>query len=511
MHPERPPNPLVYLKQVIFTLQDTGGPMVHFGLVREESRSAQFLAALVREEGALYGEGSEEGRGRGEVERSESDGSDAADPAGVEMAGEDTAETDSAEADTLYDLAEEITTLAARIHAATHRLLVLVAEFDRLRGWEREGHRSCAHWLHYRTGIDLGAARERVRTARALVDLPEIGGAMSRGELSFSKVRALTRIATPDDEGDLLPFALESTTATLERAVRGWKKRSRREEADWERALHESRTLSIFPDDDGMYRIRGTLSPEVGALLMRAIEAAGDALYRKDRAEEAKVALAERLIETGAAGGVEARRMLDQSERESARRRADALGLLAEQAMRVGFGGGTDGSRDEGMTDGEARNGDEGTSGVAGTDGIRNNGAIDVVGEGSGGDEGTSCVAGTGGSQKNGAIDVADEGSGGGEGPCEGAPAGGGRSVNGRDDFPISGTRAERYQVVLHVDPATLAETGEPGRSELEDGVRVSAEGGIHFAPLTPRYRGVRYDIPSDRRGGLPPNSGGIR
>ncbi|MEJ2207053.1 MAG: HNH endonuclease, partial [Gemmatimonadota bacterium] len=72
------------------------------------------------------------------------------------------------ELDAIEELGDEITTLAAHIHAATHRLLVLLGEFDRRRGWELDGHQSCAHWLAFRTGIDLGAARERVRTARSL-------------------------------------------------------------------------------------------------------------------------------------------------------------------------------------------------------------------------------------------------------------------------------------------------------------------------------------------------------
>jgi hypothetical protein len=170
----------------------------------------------------------------------------------------------------------------------------------------------------------------------------------------------------------MLNFALESTTTTLERAVRGWKKRNRAEEKDWERALHESRTLSIFPDDEGMVVIRGRLDPEVGELLMRAIDAACDALYRQDtRGEVAHTAMIGK----------------DASEQEAAQRRADAIGLLAERGMGAGFG-------------------------------------------------------------------VEDD----------------------TDTTPISGTRAERYQVVLHVEPATLSEDGEPGRSELEDVTRVSAE-----------------------------------
>jgi len=96
------------------------------------------------------------------------------------------------EADIIEALGDEIATLAAHIHAATHRLLVLLAEFDRRRGWEPEGHRTCAHWLAFRTGVDLGAAREKVRAARALTVLPQTSAAMARGELSFSQVRALT-------------------------------------------------------------------------------------------------------------------------------------------------------------------------------------------------------------------------------------------------------------------------------------------------------------------------------
>ncbi|MEN8145211.1 MAG: DUF222 domain-containing protein, partial [Gemmatimonadota bacterium] len=265
------------------------------------------------------------------------------------------------DADSLEELEEEIAVLAAHIHAATHRLLVLIAEFDRRRGWELGGHRSCAHWLAFRTGFDMGAAREKVRTARALTELPEIGASMSRGELSFSAVRALSRVATSENESDLLPLAQGCTTAQVERLVRGWKLGSKQDEEARERERYESRSLSIFPGNEGMYVVRGRLTPEIGALLMRAVEAAGDVLYRE---QYTKSVSAETFPE------------------EAARRRADALGLLAERAMAAGF--------------------------------------------------------------------------------SEGAP--------------LSGSSAERYQVMLHVDADTLASDGEQGRSELEDGTRVSAE-----------------------------------
>ncbi|MGH7577827.1 MAG: DUF222 domain-containing protein, partial [Longimicrobiales bacterium] len=183
--------------------------------------------------------------------------------------------------DAIEELGDEIATLAAHLHAATQRLLVLIAEFDRLSGWESCGHRSCAHWLAFRTGIDLGAAREKVRAARALETLPLTRAAMARGELSFSQVRALSRVATAATEAELLELARGTTTAQLERIVRGWKKGSRKDEAERDREQQESRMFSVFPDDDGMYVVKGRLTPEVGALLMRAIEAAGDALYRE--------------------------------------------------------------------------------------------------------------------------------------------------------------------------------------------------------------------------------------
>ena len=103
-------------------------------------------------------------------------------------------------------LGEAIADLAARIHAATYELLVMLGEFDDKSGWNN-GFLSCAHWLHWRTGIDLGAAREKVRVAKALPSLPLLSGALQRGEISYAKVRALTRIATPATEKRLLAIA----------------------------------------------------------------------------------------------------------------------------------------------------------------------------------------------------------------------------------------------------------------------------------------------------------------
>jgi hypothetical protein len=129
--------------------------------------------------------------------------------------------------DRFDNFADEITTLPAHVHAATVHLLELIAEYARHRGWEWGGRHSCAHWLAFHTGSDLGAAREKVRAARAMEALPDPAGAVARGELSFSKVRALTRVATPENEGDLLELARNCTTAQTERIVGTWKSHSR--------------------------------------------------------------------------------------------------------------------------------------------------------------------------------------------------------------------------------------------------------------------------------------------
>ncbi|MBI2207178.1 MAG: DUF222 domain-containing protein, partial [Candidatus Rokubacteria bacterium] len=93
-------------------------------------------------------------------------------------------------------LGDEIAELSAHLEAATARLLDLIRAFDARGGWSN-GFRSCAAWLSWRIGLDLGAAREKVRVARALGTLPKLAQALARGELSYATVRALTRVAAP--------------------------------------------------------------------------------------------------------------------------------------------------------------------------------------------------------------------------------------------------------------------------------------------------------------------------
>jgi hypothetical protein len=208
-------------------------------------------------------------------------------------------------------------------------------------------------------GLDLGAARERVRVARALGGLPLLSAALARGELSYSKVRALTRVATPETEARLLAVGRAGTAAHVEKIVRGWRRVDRQVEHKEARARHQGRSLQVYTAEDGMVVVRGRLEPEAGAVLVRALEAARETLYAQCRA-----------VDAAAAGP-------DSDPPTHGQQRADALALVAETALEHGLGA---------------------------------------------------------------------------------AP------------------RSERYQVVVHVDAAVLADPAEPGQSVLEDGEHLSAE-----------------------------------
>jgi len=244
-------------------------------------------------------------------------------------------------------LGEEIARLSAHIHAATHHLLVLIRAFDEQEGWAW-GFRSCAEWLSWRTGISPGPAREKVRVARALGDLHILSRAMARGELSFSKVRALTRVATAENEAELLKLARQATAAQLERIVRGWRLVDRLEDAERAEAAearrHANRFLRLHPDQDGSWRIRGRLDPEVGALLEKALEWAREALYqRKAASTPGDAPVSTTSVTAVATAGAISGDARDQATHEQ--RCADALGLLAERAL---AGDGANGEKGEG-------------------------------------------------------------------------------------------------------------------------------------------------------------------
>ncbi|MEU2347633.1 DUF222 domain-containing protein, partial [Modestobacter sp. NPDC013298] len=205
----------------------------------------------------------------------------------------------------LADLEREITSGAVRLAAATAAWLALVAEFDRREGWGGVGVRSCAHWLAWRCGLAPGPAREHVRVARALGALPLTAAAFAAGRLSYSKVRALTRVAEPGTEAELVELAGHLTAGQLERVVRAWRRtevQDAQDAADEAERIAAKRTCEWWWDADGMLSVRLRLDAEQGAAFVTAVDSRVERDTRRDRAA-AKRAAAHAADHDGCAGG----------------------------------------------------------------------------------------------------------------------------------------------------------------------------------------------------------------
>jgi hypothetical protein len=173
----------------------------------------------------------------------------------------------------MESLGEQIAAHAAHLDAAMHDVLSEIRTFDTGGGWGFAGATSCAHWLSWRVGWDLGTARERVRVAHRLVELPLVDDGLRTGALSYSKARAITRVATPENEALLVQCALCSTAAQLEKICR--KYRSVQRAAGMERDEEQARRVVTRRNlDCGLTRIEATLRPEEAALVWAAIEQA---------------------------------------------------------------------------------------------------------------------------------------------------------------------------------------------------------------------------------------------
>jgi hypothetical protein len=208
----------------------------------------------------------------------------------------------------LRELAAQITELAGHLNAANYRWLSLVAEFDRRNGWSDGSTQSCAHWLNWQCGIDIGAAREKVRVAHALEKLPRIAAAMSRGELSYSKARALTRVACENTEEYFLSIALHGTAAHVEKLVRCYRRAKESEELSREAQQQASRMVSCLYDEDGCLVLKARLPAEVGARVLKALDAAANDVSAETSEERPSLGV----------------------------RRADALGQIAESFLQHG-------------------------------------------------------------------------------------------------------------------------------------------------------------------------------
>ncbi|MFT5359149.1 MAG: hypothetical protein ACI9KE_006392 [Polyangiales bacterium] len=205
------------------------------------------------------------------------------------------------------ELEAELAQLSARIDAATHRQLTLIRAIDEAEIWAAQGARSCAAWLGWRIGLGAGSARERVRVARALAGLPAINAAMSEGRVSFSKARALTRVATPSNERDLLNMALASTAAQLERICSGLKRALVGESEEGEEAeVGAERYVQMRTMADGTREVRARLCADEAALVMEVLHRVREGLSEEcsSGGEASRPGLADALVRLVQGGGM---------------------------------------------------------------------------------------------------------------------------------------------------------------------------------------------------------------
>ena len=174
----------------------------------------------------------------------------------------------------LDELEEELVAHAQRINAAEYAFLELVREFDIRQGWRPYQFNNCAEWLNMKCGIVVGTAREKVRVAQALFDLPRISRAFAAGELSYSKVRSLSRVANPLNEAQLLEYAQQATAEQVQRRCQQMHNADRAASTRDVNEIHRGRFLRRSVDGSGRMTISIELTEEAGALVMAALERA---------------------------------------------------------------------------------------------------------------------------------------------------------------------------------------------------------------------------------------------
>lgn len=228
-----------------------------------------------------------------------------------------------------HQLGEQITQLCSQMYAAEARLLTLIREFDDKEYWVEQGFCSCAHWLNFKCGIGMNAAREKVRVAKALAELPKIEKSLSKGELSYSKVRAMTRIADASNEDYLLMIARHGTAHHVEKLVSKFRSAKRVQDAAVAEEQYRDRELSHYYDHDGCLVIKARLPAEQGALIVKALEMAMEKQFvRNDQTAGAAAAANDVTAETPIAA-----------------RRADAIAEIAETYMNTDASSGSTADR----------------------------------------------------------------------------------------------------------------------------------------------------------------------
>lgn len=169
-------------------------------------------------------------------------------------------------------LGAEITELCGYIHAASAHLLALIREFDENRYWEDAGFPSCVSWLNFKCGFAPGTAREKLRVAHTLVALPKISAAFAEGSLSFSKVRAMTRVATPENEDMLLMVATHGTASHVEQLVAQYRRAEKLQHPNEANELYRAREVTYYYDHEGCLVIKGRLPADAGEVIVKALE-----------------------------------------------------------------------------------------------------------------------------------------------------------------------------------------------------------------------------------------------
>lgn len=237
-------------------------------------------------------------------------------------------------------LANEITELCSYLYAAEYQLLVKIREFDENGYWGGPGLASCAHWLNFKCGMGMNAARERVRVARALAELPQISAAFEAGTVSYSKVRAMTRVATPENEDFLLNIARHGTAYHVETLVRKYRRVQTQRDVDTANAIHVMREVTYYWDEDGALVFHGRLPAEQGALFLKALEMQMEKSFQEERPPGDVSAETSTPTESNVADGVypgghAVRETPEEPEARSpvGARRADALAEIAETYM----------------------------------------------------------------------------------------------------------------------------------------------------------------------------------
>ena len=244
---------------------------------------------------------------------------------------------------TVEELGQEIAELAVHLDAATHRLLECIRLFDAECAWEPQGAVSCAHWLSWRIGLDPATAREKVRVARALGNLPAIDAALKSGQLSYAKVRALTRVATPESEAKLLHAAMYSTGAQLERLCRGYRIAMTVDDV----LPPPERSVRRRDLPGGMVKLEVILSPDEADLVLTALDRAREVEHsdKTDKADKTdkKVAAS---AETPKRDWAHAKASSDKAATEPPwPSRADGIVALAESYLAGNVGRGNGGER----------------------------------------------------------------------------------------------------------------------------------------------------------------------